>query len=77
MMITKNPNLRMAAALGVLIPMLAGIGGCERELFTQKDDVASQRSLYWGEQHSVWNNAQSQHQQDQMPIPIGSAVSGY
>ena len=77
MKMTKNQGLRMAAVLGVLLPMLAGIGGCERELFTQKDDVASQRSLYWGEQHSVWNNAQSQHQQDQMPIPIGSAVSGY
>ena len=74
---TKNQLNRTWVALGILLPMLAGIGGCERELFTQKDDVANQRSLYWGEQHSVWNNAQSQHEQDQMPIPIGSAVSGY
>lgn len=77
MKLPQGRVMRMVVALGILIPLLGGIGGCERELFTQKDDVASQRSIYWGEQHSVWENAQSQHEQDQMPIPIGSAVSGY
>lgn len=77
MSVQKNRRIRTGLAILICGSWLASLSGCERELFTQKDDVANQRSLYWGEQHSVWENAHEQSRQDSTPLPIGAAVSGY